>query len=329
MKYTFTKATDEEHKIKVDSNLLYAMWKSGCARGGAEAKFEIRTSFVGQGAKIEVVVKGSDYGKIEKISGTIYNNRYSGIVTIPKDVEPGENVWFEVKLTKQKLKGTSNNIPAYPQPEMTKMQWNKKEARRGDIVKLQAEFERVAEKTEAFVTVFEHDQDGSHDKIVTIPATIINRKIDLQWEYEYHEDVDEIPTDEEMNKYGKSYNPPEYFFVVDIDGAKFGEEQESGLLQFKDSIEISLIDEDNSPVADTMYDLELSDGSKKQGTLDSNGKATEDSIPPGKLKVTFQDIERFECINGDNSQRETIKGEIAGPSGNSFNFKIPPFIFSE
>jgi hypothetical protein len=55
MEYKFNKATDEEHKIKVDSNLLYAVWKTGYARGGAEAKLEVRTSFVGQGAKIEVI----------------------------------------------------------------------------------------------------------------------------------------------------------------------------------------------------------------------------------------------------------------------------------
>lgn len=289
MEYTFTKATDEEHKIKVDSNLLYAVWKTGSARGGAEAKFEVRTSFVGQGAKIEVVVKGSDYGKIDKIKDTIFNNRYKGKVTIPEDVEPGEDVWFEVKLAKQKLKGTSNIIPAYPQPEMTKMQWDKKEARRGDVMKIQAEFEQVADETEAFVTIYEYDQDGSHDKIVTIPTTIKNRKIDLQWEYEYHEDVDEIPTDEEMKKYGKSYNPPEYFFVVDIDGVKFGEEQESGLLEYKSWIGFYYKDSDGKPVPNEKYEIMLADGTTKTGNVDSNGYAKVDGIPPGKIEITFPD----------------------------------------
>ncbi len=289
MEYKFTKATDEEHKIKVDSNLLYAVWKSGCARGGSETKFEVRTSFVGQGAKIEAIVKGSDYGKIQKITDTIFNNRYDGQVTIPDDVKPGEDVWFEVKLPKQKLKGKSNSIPAFPEPEITKMQWDKKEARRGDIVKIQAEFEQVADETEAFVIIYEYDQDGHHDKIVTIPTTIKNRKIDLDWEYEYHEDVDEIPTDEEMKEYGKSYNPPEYFFVVNIDGAKFGEEQESGLLEFKDWIELELVSVNDVPQEGVEYTITLPDGTEKKGTLDENGRARVKDIPPGEFSVKYGD----------------------------------------
>lgn len=143
MEYKFTKASDEEHKIKIDSNLLYAVWKSGCARGGADADFEVRTSFVGQGADIEITGKGDDYGKIKKIKDKIHNNRYNGKMPIPNDITPGDNVWFEVKLSKQSLKGKSNAIPGMPEPVLTKIQWDKKEARRGDIVKLQADSNRL------------------------------------------------------------------------------------------------------------------------------------------------------------------------------------------
>ena len=285
MQYTFSKTTDEQHKIKVDSNLLYAVWKSGCARGGADADFEVRTSFVGQGADIEITGKGDDYGKIKKIKDKIHNNRYNGKMPIPKDITPGDNVWFEVKLSKQGLKGKSNIIPGMPEPALRKIQWDKKEARRGDIVKLQAELEQVADDTEAFVIIYEYDQDGSHDKIVTIPTTIKNRKIDIQWEYEYHEDVDEIPTDEEMKKYGKNYNPPEYFFVIDIDGYKLGEKQESGLLEFKDWIEITFKNKNNIAIPNLNYVVKLPDGKEKKGKLNSEGYAKIDGIPPGQYEV--------------------------------------------
>lgn len=290
MQYKFTKATDEEHKIKVDSHLIYAVWKTGFARGGANAAFEVRTSFVGQGAGIEITGKGDDYGSIKKIKDKIYNNRYNGKMPIPKDITPGDNVWFEVKLSKQSLKGKSNAIPGMPEPVLTKIQWDKREARRGDIVKLQAELEQVADDTEAFVIIYEYDQDGSHDKIVTIPTTIKNRKIDLQWEYEYHEDVDEIPTDEEMKKYGKKYNPPEYFFVIDIDGYKLGEEQESGLLEFKDWVELELVDEEGNQKANEEYIVHLPDGTQKKGNLDSKGYAKVEDIPPGKFTVEYPNI---------------------------------------
>ena len=290
MEYKFTKASDEEHKIKIDSNLLYAVWKSGCARGGADADFEVRTSFVGQGADIEITGKGDDYGKIKKIKDKIHNNRYNGKMPIPNDITPGDNVWFEVKLSKQSLKGKSNAIPGMPEPVLRKIQWDKKEARLGDIVKLQAELEQVADNTEAFVIIYEYDQDGNHDKIVTIPTTIKNRKIDLQWEYEYHEDTDEIPTEEELKKYGKKYNPPEYFFVIDIDGVKLGEKQESGLLEFKDWMRIELHDHEGKPMPNEKYTLILADGTEKKGTLNAEGYAKVDDVPPGDYHVFFPDV---------------------------------------
>lgn len=290
MEYKFTKATDEEHKIKVDSNLLYAVWKTGCARGGADAGFEVRTSFVGQDADIEITCKGDDYGKIKKIKDKIYSNRYNGKISIPEDIKPDEGVWFEVKLSKQGLKGKSNVIPVMPTPVLKKIQWDKKEARRGDTVKLQAEFEQVAEDTEAFVVIYEYDRDGNHDKIVTIPTTIKNRKLDLQWEYEYHEDVDEIPTEDELKQYGKAYNPPEYFFVIDIDGVKLGEKQESDLLKFKDWIRIELHDHEGKPLLNEKYTLVLADGTQKNGTLNAEGYAKIDGVPPGNYHVFFPDV---------------------------------------
>ena len=90
------------------------------------------------------------------------------------------------------------------------------------------------------IIIYEFDRDGAHDKIVELPATVKNKKIELQWAYEYHEDTDEIPSDAEMQRYGRNYNPPEYFFTVKVDKQEFGKKQESGLLEFKDWIEIEL-----------------------------------------------------------------------------------------
>lgn len=289
MSTTYTISTDEEHKEKIDSNLIYAIWKSGFACAESEAKFEVRTSFVGQGAKIEITVKGDDYGKIKKIKDTISNNRYNGTVSIPEDIEPGENVSFEVKLAKNKLKGKSNTIPAKVKPILTNMQWDKQEARSGDTLTLEANFERVKRNAEVIVVIYEYDQDGNHDKIAIIPTVLNNRSLELKWEYEYHEDVNEIPTEEELQKYGNSYNPPEYYFIVVIDGVRFGEGQESGLLEFKDWVEIVYRDDDEEPVANQKYKVMLPDGSERTGTLDDNGLAVEKGVPPGKIKITFDE----------------------------------------
>ena len=42
------------------------------------------------------------------------------------------------------------------------------------------------------ILIYEHDQDGAHDRICEIPAVVQDGKIEVKWEYEYHEDTDEI-----------------------------------------------------------------------------------------------------------------------------------------
>ncbi len=289
MNCSYTKQTDQAHIVKLDSALIYALWKVGFARGGLKAGLEVRTSFVGEGASIEITVKGDDYGKITKLKDTIYGNRYHGEIDIPPKIKPGESVWFEVKLSKQGLKGESNVIPAAPPIELRRMQWSAKEARRGDVLKLTAELEGVEEGAEATVIIYEYDRDAYHDKIVSIPTQVKGRKVELDWEYQYFEDTDEIPTDEELKKYGKSYNPPEYFFVVVIDGQRVGEGQESGLLTFKDWVDIELKKVDGTPLPDEQFTIVMPDGSKRQGKLDAKGHARIEDVPPGKFTVLFSE----------------------------------------
>lgn len=291
MEYKFTKSSDKEHKITIDSCLIYAAWKTGVAPGGGEAQFEVRTSFVGQGAQIEIVGKGEDYGKFKKkVTDKIINNHYVGNMPVPDDIKIGDTVWFEVKLSKQGIKGRSNNIVALPIPVIKKMQWDKKEARRGDIVRLQAELDRVEDEIEVVVIIYEYDLDGNHDKVVSIPTTMKKKKLDLQWEYEYHEDVDEIPTEDELQQFGKKYSHPEYFFVIEIGGVELGKKQESGLLKFKDWVRIELRDQDGKPVPNEKYNLILADGTQKDGKLNGDGFAKIEDVPPGEYYVIFPDV---------------------------------------
>jgi hypothetical protein len=52
-------------------------------------------------------------------------------------------------------------------------------------------------------------------------------------------------------------------------------------------IEIELVDEEGEPVPSEKYLIELPDGRKKEGMLDSEGHARVDGIDPGTCKVTF------------------------------------------
>jgi hypothetical protein len=288
MDLKFNKSTGKEEKIKLDSKLIYASWVAGRALGGQSAEFEVATAFVGNGAPIKITGKSAKGKKLGKVDGKIRGNKFVGQLDIPADIEIGDEVWFEVKLSKNSLSGESDRIPAFPGPNITNLKWSAEEARRGDVLTLTADAKGLRDGTEVTITIYEHDQDGLHDKIVEFPATVEKEKIEIDWEYEYHEDTDEIPTESEVERYGRHYNPPEYFFTVKVEKHEYGKEQESGLLRFKDYLELELLDSDGQPIPDVEYVVRLPDGEEMRGRLDSSGRARLNDIPPGACQVDFE-----------------------------------------
>ncbi len=280
----FSKSTDSEEKVKLDSALIYADWRQGLAYTGSKASFEIGTVFVGNGANIQVVGKSENGKKLGKINDTINNNVYIGEFEIADDIEPGDQIYFEVKLSKNGIDDQSNHIPVFPKPVVSNMKWSVQKASRGDIVTLSAEVKKVEPGTEATVLILEHDQDGAHDKIVELTAVIKNSKLELDWEYEYHEDIDDIPTQEEHEKYGGKYNPPEYFFVLKIGEFEYGKNQESGLLQFEDWIELQLV----NYTGEEKYVLHLPDGSTQKGKFDDKGMVKAKKTLPGRYYIEIE-----------------------------------------
>ena len=290
MDLKFTKSTDTEHKIKLESSLISTSWRSGKAIAGQTATFEVRTAFVGERAPIKIKGKSENGKKLGKIQDVIKRNKYVGEFEIPEDTELDDMIYFEVELPKNDLEGESNRIPVFPPVQVFNMKWSATKARRGDILTLSADVNGLRDHTEVTIIIYEYDRDSAHDKIVELPATVINKRIELMWEYEYHEDTDEIATQEELDKYGGKYNPPEYFFTVKVEDIGFGIEQESGLLEFKDWIEIELQDEHGNIVGNKEYILHLSDGSERRGQLDDNGFVREQNVPPGRIEIEFTDI---------------------------------------
>ncbi len=277
----FTKGVDQEHKITLDSTLISAEWRTGAAYGDQSASFVVRTSMVGRGAPVKckgTSAQGLDLGIV---SGTMRGNQFAGAFEIPAEIERGDSVSFEVELPKNGLSGESNVIPAWPPVLAENLSWGQEEARRGDVLELTADVRNAADEAEAQIKIYEYDQDSVHDRIAEIPTLVKKGKISLKWEYQYFEDTDDIPTEEDMQHYGRSYNPPEYFFTVTIGEEEFGREQESSLLKFKDWFEIRLA----NPTGNEQYTLTLADGSTRQGGFDDEGYAKEEDIPPGRVTL--------------------------------------------
>lgn len=281
---TFTRSTDTEHEIELDSTLISASWRSGAAVAGQPAKFEVITSLVGNGAKIKIVGKTKNGTKLGKISDKISNNVYVGEFDVPEDIDLDDEAYFEVELSKNGLSGESSRIPCVLPADISNMQWGASEAGRGDVLTLSADVKNVRSETDVLITIYEHDRDGAHDKITDLPGFVRSSRIEVEWEYEYFEDVDEVPTEKELQEYGRSYNPPEYFFTIKVNDIEYGREQESGLLVFKDWIEIRVL----NYTGNESYILHLADGSERKGTFGEDGTAREEDVPPGRCSIEIE-----------------------------------------
>lgn len=298
MQLKFTKSTDTEHKVKLESSLVSVSWRCGRALAGQTAALEVHTSFVGDGAPIEIKLMSEADGHVSKVKGKVCRNKFLGTVQIPADASLGDKVYFKADLSKHGLSGESEHIPVLPAARVSNLGWSVEEARRGDVLTLTADVQGLPDQTEVALVIYEYDADGVHDRIIELPGTVVSEKVEVRWEYEYQEDTDEIPTQEERERYGSSYNPPEYFFTVKVDDTEFGLEQDSGLLTFKDWVEIELIDNDGTPMGGQKYKVMLADGSVKEGTLDDDGTARLQGIPPGRCEVEFPDVEGYNRQRG-------------------------------
>ena len=289
---TYTKQSDAVQKIQVESHLIYAIWSQPRAHAEQETGVEVRTSFVGEGAKIKITCYTEKGKKLDKIEGTVLNNRYKGRVVIPDKVKPDDMIYFEAELPKHGLKGESNLIPVRPAIQVTKIEWDRQEVKREEVVTMTCRFkDGVMDGDEATVIIYEHNPNSCDLKVVAIPTTIKDNKVEMQWEFDYQDSTDQIPTDEEMKPYQKKYANPRFYFVVLVDGIRIGEKKESGLLVFKETVEIVYSEETGIPIGDINYLLHLPDGAQRKGTLDDRGYAKEENVIPGKVKVEFLDDE--------------------------------------
>jgi hypothetical protein len=274
--------TDQVERIELPSAIQRVRWTDRQAAAGGKAGLEVITQFVGPNSKMKIELEeqsGKNRGKHEF---NINADRFWKKIDIPEEAK--DALYAIVKLPKHNLEQKSNLLIVLPPIEITNVQWDKTEARRGDVLKLTADIKTVPNGTEGEIEIWEHDEDSAHDLITKIPVKVMGNKVELEWEYEYHEDTDDIPSAEESEK---GYNPPEYFFRVIVAGIS----ADSNRLEFKDYIEIELVDQETQEsFADEEYVLILPDGSERRGKLDEHGRAKEEDIPPGRCRVEFPNL---------------------------------------
>jgi len=310
----FSAQSDAQTICNVPSKLIYSVWCSKVAYAGADALFEVRTSLVGDGANVQVRAKIQSGQTLGTLPFQIYGNRLYAGFPIPVNVPIDELIYLEVRLPQHNLQGATNLIPTRAPINISSMSWSAPEARRGDVLTLTVNFQSaIANDTEALIIIYEFDQNGHHDPICKIPTTVQNRRIQVLWEYEYHDDTGEIPTQQEMQRYGQNYSHPEYFFVVDIDGVRFGDRQESGLLRFMDWVDVKVTSGLTKPLEGANYTIYFADATTQAGVVDSSGLVRIENVGPGDVYIEFSDFTDIYQID------EKFSMEQINKNGNEMN----------
>jgi hypothetical protein len=270
--------TDKTHTIKLPSAIQRARWAALAAAAGTNVSGEVYTQFVSDGSKVTVEVRTKSGKTVGKAAGQVAISRCLFTLKLPENVN--EDVYFEAQLPSHALKARSDLLKVLPPRSITNAKWSKSEARRGDALKLTADVKGIAEGSEVGVEIFEHDPDGANDLVSQLSAPVKGGKIELEWEYDYKDDTVQIPTKDEAEK---GYSNPQFFFRASACGAS----ADSGMLVFKDWVEIEMRDAGDKPLADEEYVAKLADGTEKRGKLDKDGRAKIDSVPPGPLYVEY------------------------------------------
>ncbi len=272
-----TTNTNKVKEIKLESAIEQVIWTKNIAAAGGKAGIEVFTKFVGNNSDIKIEIKDKSGKSGGTVKGKITGNRFWKEIEIPDNLK--DELTATVKLSKHGLEKKSNTIPLLPPIKISNLKWDKDEAKRGDILKLTADIKGAYDGAEASIEIYEHDDDGAHDIVATFSANVKSQKIKAEWEFQYVEDTDDIPDDNEAEN---GYKNPEYFFRVTLGGIS----ADSGLLKFKDFIEIEVVDFTEQKLG-VEYTIRFSDGTEKKGSADENGDIIIPDAPPGPYKIDF------------------------------------------
>ncbi len=205
--------TNKVKEVKLESSIEQVMFTKNIASAGGKIGVDVFTTFVGNNSDIKIEIKDKSGKSGGTVKGKITGNRFWKSIDIPENLK--DELTATAKLSKLGLEKKSNTIPLLPPIKISNLKWDKNEAKRGEILKLTGDVKGAYDGAETTIEIFEHDDDGAHDLVVSFPSLVKSGKIKAEWEFQYVEDTDDIPDDNEAEN---GYKNPEYFFRVSIAG---------------------------------------------------------------------------------------------------------------
>lgn len=237
---------------------------------------EVFTHYVGDNAEMKIKLTDQPGNAFGTFTNKIHGNRFKVDVRVPAEAE--QALYAAVELPQHGLAKTSNRLPLLPWIDVVNARWSQPEARRGDILTLTADVKGAPNGTEARITIFEHAPDGAHDLVTELLTLVEQEKVEVDWEFNFQGEVEDIPSHDEVEE---GYQAPQFFFRVNVGGKT----ADSDLLTFIDFIEILVVDHEDVPLGELDFVVMFADCTEHQGTLDENGFARIEDVPPGTFTV--------------------------------------------
>ncbi len=183
-----------------------------------------------------------------------------------EDIPPGNvHLEFSVALKTQNLTSAS---------------WSNAFLRRNEEIELIAETHEFPDETPATFTLYKVIQHADPEYITELPSTVNSNKAKANWSFEYQGDLSELPS---IAHGDESYLAPRYYFEVNIGGQSLNSE----LIEFRDSLELTLINQNDEPLSQLAFTIHFADGSSEQLMTDELGFVELKDIPPGRVKLDF------------------------------------------
>jgi len=198
---------------------------------------------------------------------------------------------------------------------ITKAKWEKEQAESGEKVKIEIETVGFKGDEEVTIEIWMKDINRADRMILDVEPSWSGDKIKAEWTLNPESLVEEDRPDKveqtadtssdsatdtkdqkelEPVRVGdetmqrkepekKGYSSPQFYFIVRVGSIQ----SKSGLLAYKDYVEIEIVDDDGKALKNEPYEVHFSNGEIRKGDTDGSGKAREENCPPVKHKIKF------------------------------------------
>jgi uncharacterized Zn-binding protein involved in type VI secretion len=164
---------------------------------------------------------------------------------------------------------------------ITVAKWSVPAARDNDIVQCIVETMGLDNGTPVTLQIYMKNLNSPDRVVLTVDnLTISGGAINYNWQPSFFSDsgcAEKLP---------KGFMAPSFFFKIIVEELS----ERSGVLTYRDYVEIQLNNKDNNPIPNAKYQLTLSTGEIREGTLDGNGFVHVNNVPPGKWGVSFPEF---------------------------------------